>query len=338
MKKRLAFLLALTLAVGLLGGCSLGKEPAPESSGPLPESSEVPEKPYQIGLIQYSESQAPDAIREAFMNRLEEWGYGDEKVQIDYQNAQGDPGKAADICEKFVEDQTDIIVAISSPAAQAAVKAAEGSDVKVLFAGAEDLAELGVKNQESPEGNVTGAGSGVSAAAMVDLALQADPELKTAGLLYRADQEDSKAAAARLKEYCMEKGLAVEEAAMTSESEVQKSAKALCEKADALFTPESGLFTTGAAAAEAARSAKIPWYTAVESLVQEGALASVTPDYAGMGGKAADMAAQIIAGKEISQMAVSVFSVGQVTVNQATLNALEVKIPEEVLETAAFFQ
>ena len=64
------------------------------------------------------------------MSRLEEWSYDASKVEIDYQNAQGDSAKLEEICQGFVEDGVDMIVAVSTPAAQAAVKAAQGTEVQ----------------------------------------------------------------------------------------------------------------------------------------------------------------------------------------------------------------
>ena len=49
------------------------------------------------------------------MSRLEEWSYDASKVEIDYQNAQGDSAKLEEICQGFVEDGVDMIVAVSHP-------------------------------------------------------------------------------------------------------------------------------------------------------------------------------------------------------------------------------
>lgn len=91
------------------------------------------EETYEIGLVQYKEHTALNSLREAFMGRLEEWGCDESQVKIDYQNAGGDPAQAAEICSGFVQQEVDMIVAIATPAAQAAITAAEGTGVTVLF-------------------------------------------------------------------------------------------------------------------------------------------------------------------------------------------------------------
>ena len=130
------------------------------------------EESYQIGLVQYQEQTTLNALREAFMSRLEEWGCDETQVEIEYQNAGGDPAKAQEICQGFVEDQVDMIVAISTPAAQAAVSAAEGTDVTVMFTGVANEAALGL--DQSQEAKVTGVVSPTPVNSLVDLARQAD--------------------------------------------------------------------------------------------------------------------------------------------------------------------
>ena len=155
MKKVLSALLGLAVTASALAGCANGDSPAPSPS-PSPEVSRVVEESYQIGLVQYQEQTTLNALREAFMSRLEEWGCDETQVEIEYQNAGGDPAKAQEICQGFVEDQVDMIVAISTPAAQAAVSAAEGTDVTVMFTGVANEAALGL--DQSQEAKVTGGG------------------------------------------------------------------------------------------------------------------------------------------------------------------------------------
>ena len=109
MKKILSVLLCLALGAGVLAGCSHQEEPSPTPS-PSPEVSQVAE-PYKIGLVQYREHGELDSLREAFMSRLEEWGCDEDRVEIDYQNAGGDPVKAEEICDTFVKGGVDMIVA-----------------------------------------------------------------------------------------------------------------------------------------------------------------------------------------------------------------------------------
>lgn len=211
MKKTVLTILSLALAVCLLAGCSNGVTSSVVShlpSGTEPGKTEA--QPYKIGLIQYMEHPSLDTIREAFMSRLEEWGYDETKVVIDYQNAGGENANVNTICQKFVGDKVDMIVAIATPAAQVAVSSTEGTDIKVLFAAVNDpQQDLGIKTPDKPEGNVTGTSDRIPVTSAIDLALKVDPDLKTFGMLYNSGESNSVNAAAEAKKYCEEKGIEV---------------------------------------------------------------------------------------------------------------------------------
>lgn len=344
LKKILCGALCLALTACAMGGCSLkGGDSSGASSQPVSSGlvSQAPERPYKIGLIQYAEQPSLDTVREAFMSRLEEWAYDETMVEIDYQNAGGDAAKAETICKGFVDGGADMVVAISDPAAKAAVSAAKGTETKVLFAAASDPEkDLEVKNLLVPEGNVTGTKCGSSVKATIDLALRADPGLKVLGLLYDPDEPISKAQADEARAYCGEKGVEVAEAAVSKgmkEEDVSKAVTALCEKAGAVFTPMDGTAPDFAAVvSKAVRQAKKPWYAVEASLVQSGALAAVSADYTELGYETADLAVELMAGKPVSQAPVYVFDDFQTTINQAALDAVKTAFPEEILASANF--
>ena len=341
MKKVISILLALSLTVCLFAGCSNG-----ETSSVLPSSqnssevSKTSDGPYKIGLIQYVEHPSLDTIRESFMSRLEEWGYDETKVQIDYQNAGGENANVNTICQKFVGDKVDMIVAIATPAAQVAVSSTQNTDIKVLFAAVNDpVADLGIKTPEKPEGNVTGTSDRIPVTSTVDLALQADPDLKTFGLLYNSGESNSVAAADAAKKYCEEKGIAVVEGTVSNTSEVQQVATDLCTKADAIFTStDNSIASSIAVVTDCTRKAKVPWYVGADSMVQDGALAAIGIDYTELGNKSADMAVELIAGKSVAEVPVFFFETYQTYINQTTLDAVGIKFPEDVLAAANFFK
>lgn len=273
------------------------------------------------------------------MSRLEEWSYDASKVEIDYQNAQGDSAKLEEICQGFVEDGVDMIVAVSTPAAQAAVKAAQGTEVKVLFAAVNDPQEdLGIANLDEPEGSVTGVSDQAAVSATIDLAKQATPSIQTLGLLH-SGEDAAVSAAAQAKTYAESLGLTVVEKAVSSQAEFQQAAEELCGQADAILTASDNLAASSAEAiAQAASAAGKPWYAHGDcQLVQQGALAGVSVDYAEVGSKCADLAVQVMAGRPVAELPVHFFSQPEVYLNLAAQQALSVEFPAEALDTALFF-
>lgn len=341
MKKLCSTLLCLVLLVGVLGGCQGKEEESSLPSSSLPQSSTVeeePEKsgPWQIGLIQYEEHDALDNLRQAFMSRLEEWGCDDTQVEIDYQNAQGDPEKAETICQDFVEDSVDMIVALSTPGAQAALEAAKDSQVAVVFAGVSTLEPLPMEGVE----NATGVISPTPVTQLLNLALQADSGLSTLGVLYNPEEEQSVVDVETVKTYCSEQGVEVVESTVSQGDDVAQAATDLCASVDALFTPADNTVALDAASvAQAASAAGVPWYAAATSMVQQGALAALGVTEREMGQKAADLAVEVIQGRPASEVPVYTFSEQNTFLNLTTLNSLDrVTLSQEIQQSAYIYQ
>lgn len=145
MKKGLAVL--LSGAMLLLAACGGGGNQA---------SGEKKDEMVKIGITQIVEHPSLDAAREGFIEALKDAGYEEGKnLKLDYQNAQGDMNNNASIAQKFVSDKNDLILAIATASAQAAVQATK--DIPVLFTAITDPvgAEL-VQSMEKPGGNATG--------------------------------------------------------------------------------------------------------------------------------------------------------------------------------------
>lgn len=332
MKKIGSVLLCVALVLGVLGGCAPQEEESSlVSVSPSPSPTPEPAGPWRIGLVQYQEHSALDAIRESFMQRLEEWGCTEEQVEIQYQNAQGDPAQAGEICQGFVEDEVDMIVALATPAAQAALSAVAGTQIQVVFAGVTDPEPLGLTEGAAPESAVTGVVSPAPAGSLLDLALQADSGLQTLGVLYNPEEANALAQVEALQAACAERGITVTESTVSSSEEVQQAAGELCAAVDALYTPaDSTVAPAAAAVSEAAKGAGTPWYAGSESMVQAGALAAVGVEEKETGRKAADLAAQLIRGQAVSQAPVYTFSTFRTFLNVTTLQALEgISLPQE---------
>ena len=95
MKKLLAIVLTLALTLTLFG-CSGGSS-SEDSSAPSGKGEKL-----KIGIIQIMEHPSLDEIRTAFLNEMAALGYDENKVEYDYQNAQGEGANVTSICQKFV--------------------------------------------------------------------------------------------------------------------------------------------------------------------------------------------------------------------------------------------
>ena len=136
--KRVMMVLALLLSFGLIFGSGLSA------------------KMIRIGEHQIVSHPALDNDSKGFKVALEEEGFIEGKnIEIERLNAQGDQSNCAIIARKFVDDQVDLIHAISTPNAQATVKLTK--TIPIVFSSVTDPVATGIIPKMGETGtNVTG--------------------------------------------------------------------------------------------------------------------------------------------------------------------------------------
>ena len=321
MKKLMTVVLILVLTVTMMTGCGGAADDT-----------------LKVGIIQLMEHPSLDTIRESIIEGLEEEGYVDgENISIDYQNGQNDMSTMKNIAQKFVGDEVDVIVAIATPAAQAALS--ETTDIPIVFAAITDPvdAEL-VDSLETPGGNVTGTSDEVSAAQIMGLAKEITPEFKTIGALYNIGEDNSVSVVAGLKDFAAKNGYKVVESTVTNTSEVQQAAQYLADKVDIVFSPiDNTVASSMAIVTDIFNNADIPYYVSADSMVVDGGLATYGIDYTVLGKETATMIADILGGADPATMAVKKMSDMSVYVNTDTAKEIGVEIPKAVLDKATTF-
>lgn len=282
-----------------------------------------------VGVIQLAQHPSLDEIYAAFEKQLnEEAAKAGITVKIDYQNGQGDPTNINTICQKFVGDKVDAIVAIATPAAQGAAAAAEGSNIPIVFSAVTDPVEAQlVMNPSAPEGNITGTSDAIPVDKIFALAKELTPNVKSFGIVYNMGEPNSVVVVEQAKKYLAENGITLEESPITASGEVQMAAKNLSGKCDAIFVPIDNMVANAmpVLAQEAIAEGK-PVYAAADSLVRDGALASVGVNYTNLGKKTADMLIKVLQGTAIKDIPVEILSDNAVVVNEDTAKALNIDV------------
>lgn len=328
--KSVVVLVCLSLLMTSLAGCA----PKQKETGESPQN----DKKLKIGIVQIVEHPSLNTIRESFIKELAQQGFKDgEKVVIDYQNAQGDQTNLKTICQKFVNSKYDLIIAIATPSAQAAV--GETKEIPIVFSACTDPVGSGlVSNLEKPGRNVTGTSDAVSAEKIMELAKRITPNIKTVGALYTSSETNSVSVVNNLKDYAAKNGLTVVEATVTNSSEVQQAVTSLVGKVDAVFSPiDNTVASAMPLVAQVANKAKKPVYVGADSMVKEGGLATFGINYTILGQETAKMAAQILNGQKAGDIAVKTMTDMDIYVNKDTAAAIGVAIPDDVLKAATVF-
>ena len=328
MKKFVALMMSLMM---LLAACGTAADPASSAASQSASPSSGSQAAsgdgelLRIGVVQYIEHPSLNQIRETCLAQLEARGYDTSKVEIDYQNGAGDFANLTSISQKFVGDGCDLIIAIATPAAQAA--AAATSEIPIVFAAVTDPVSAGLVTDPShPDRNTTGTSDAIPVDAIFQLAARMTPDVKSFGFLYNAGESNSLSVIQQAKEYCDANNISYTEATVTTSAEVQQSALQLLSKADAIYVPidntvASAMTTLGSLCVEN----KKPCYVSADSMVLDGGLASVGVNYDDLGTQTGDMAADILDGASVADTPVRTLEQFNEVVNDEVAAALGIQ-------------
>ncbi len=331
MKKLFALLVSIVMTLAL-GACSAGNTPASAGPSDTGSSPAGDGKQVTVGLIQLMEHPSLDEIRGAITARLEEKAAENGlAVRVDYQNGQGDPSTINTICQQFVANKVDVIVAIATPAAQGAATAAENSGIPVVFSAVTDPVAAGlVDSIEAPGRNITGTSDAIPVEKIFALAGELTPDVKSYGLIYNTSEDNSLAVIAEVKAYLDGKKIPYTDGAITSSADVQTSARNLLEKCDAVFAPiDNTVASAMGVLADEAIQVKKPVYVAADSMVADGGLATVGVNYTNLGSQTADMVLKVLTGTPAGEIPVEVLRDNAVVINAETAAAIGVEIPAD---------
>lgn len=312
------------------------QESTVETSGET-EAASTGELP-NIGVIQLMEHTSLNIIYDSFIAELEALGYGDKVgANIDFKNAQGDMANITSIVQTFEGSKPDIVVAITTPVAQGAMSLTK--DMPVVFSAVTDPISAGVVTDlETTDKGMTGTSDAIQVEKILDLALEITPDIKTVGYIYNPGEDNSVSNLAKAKAYLTDKGIAFEEASISTSSDLQTAASALVEKVDAIFVANDNTVASAMPALmQVANAAKVPVYVGADSMVMDGGFATVGIDYTDLGKETARMVVDILNGKSVSEIPVKVFKDDlYIYVNQKTLAELGITLPESITSDAKY--
>ena len=290
------------------------------------------EEVYKIGICQLTEHIALDQAYEGFVDGLAEAGYVDgENIEIDYQNAQGDQSNCPTIASKLVNDQSDLILAIATPAAQACANATE--EIPILITAVTDPAESGlVEDNAAPGSNITGTSDLTPVKEQLDLMMQLLPDTEKIAILYCSSESNSEIQAQIAIEAAQELGIETMEATVSNSNEIQQVVQNLIGKVDVIYAPTDNMIAAGMQTVSMiANPAGLPIICGEEGMVENGGLATNGINYYNLGKQTAAMAVKILTGEaEPATMPIEYLEEVDTVINAATVEELGIEIPEEL--------
>ena len=295
-------------------------------------------QPLVIGITQIVEHPALDAARDGFIAALEEAGFKEgEDVVYDLQNAQGDFTNAISIAQKFKDDKVDLIVAIATPTAQAALQVNKEIPI-VINAVTDPVAASLAQSWESSGNNLTGMSDAAPNKQQVELIPQFLPAAKNVGTIYNAGEANSVVQIEVAKEVCEELGLKLIEVTVSNSSEVLMAAQSLAGRVEAIYiVTDNTVVSALESVINVCNRQKIALIVADPSSVDRGALASYGIDYFSLGKKSGEIALKIIKGAKPSDIPIQTITDPnelQFVVNLDTAKTIGISVSEEIIKAA----
>ena len=270
----------------LLGGCSNNKK----------SDSDQPVK--HVGVLQVVQHPSLDKAYEGFKKGLKEEGYVEGKnLKIDYQNAQNSQDNLKSMSEKLVNEKSDLILGIATPAAQSVANATQ--DIPTVVTAVTDLKAAKLVNSDAKPGrNVTGTTDMVSIDKQIKLLLSIVPKAKTIGVMYNAGEANSKIQADLAIKALKKAGVKVLVKTANTTNDVQQVTETLAGKVQGIYVPTDNTFASASSIiGKVVKEKKIPLVAGSTDQVKTGGLASIGIDYEALGEQTGKMAAKILAGK-----------------------------------------
>lgn len=321
MKKSNKVIAAVLSAVMVMSLTACGGE----STGVSADGS----KKYQIGVCQLLEHPALDAATQGFQEALTEL-LGEENVNFDIQNAQGEQATCATISNNFVAGGYDLILANATSPLQAA--AAATSTIPILGTSVTDFATaLEIDDWTGVTGkNISGTSDLAPIDEQENMLIELFPDTKTVGILYCSAEPNSKYQAIEFEKALDEDGIAYKEYTASDSNDIASVVQNAISEVDVIYIPTDN---TMAANTETINNitlpAGIPVVAGEEGICAGCGVATLSISYYDIGYKAGEMAYEILVnGADISAMAVEYAPQVTKEYNAEICSKLDISVPE----------
>ena len=249
---------------------------------------------YTIGINQFAVHGSLDNCREGFLEGLAENGIVEGKnLTVLEENAQADPGLAAQISTNFAGQKVDLICAIATPSAQSAYSVGRKNDIPVIYTAVTDPVAAELANADgTPVGEVTGTSDKLPVEQQLEMIRAILPDAKKIGIMYTTSEVNSASTLAEYKEKAADYGFEIVESGVSSTADIPLAADSLLEQVDCLNNLTDNTVVASLPLILSKANAKnIPVFGSEIEQVKIGCLAAMGLDYVDLGKQTGRMAA-----------------------------------------------
>ena len=289
-----------------------------------------------VGVLQLTSHPALDIIYEGIVDALKEEGFVDGKtMQLDFQNAQGDQSNLNSMSTRFVSHNAALMIGIATPSAQALANSSK--DIPIILGAVTDPKGAGlVKDNKNPGGNITGVSDLTPIKEQFELIKDILPEAKKIGILYSSSEDNSIVQANQATEIAESMGFEITVSTVSSTNDVSQVSSSLVNQVDAVWVPTDNTIASAMSTlVSAADNKNIPIFPAVDTMVNDGGLATVGLNQYELGKLTGKMAATVLKGdNKPATMPIQYLKEGDIIINREKATQLGITIPKQILDKA----
>lgn len=295
--------------------------------------------PIKIGICKIVEHPALDAVEQGVIDALSAAGYArDVDVEYSLASAQGDFTVAISIAQNFLAQGVDLVVAIATPTAQAAVEVFRGTNIPIIYAAVTDPvgSELVLDATDpSGNGNVTGVSDMIPVAAHLRLLQDLSPDIARVGIVYNPGEANSVLLTGMAIAAAVELGLEIITATADSTANVQMAAQSLVGRVDAFYvTTDNTVVSAIDSVLAASEEASVPFLMADPTSIAHATLAAGF-DYYEHGLTVGDIVLRVLSGTLPNEIPVTYQPNAEVHLNLDLAAAIGFEFPLSIIEQAA---
>lgn len=269
-----------------------------------------------------------DLIVSSMKTEMEAKGFKEgETVQYTIRNANGDANAAVGILRELELSGPDVVVAITTPVAQAAIKEVRSP---LVFSAVTDPVGAGVvDSMEKPPAAITGVSDQWPYKAQLELARSLVPGAKTLGVVFNPGEAASQYGIGQIRTLAPPLGFQVTEIPVSNTGEILGALKVKAPGLDAIFLSSDNTVISGVPAAlSVSFDQKKPLFVGDAGTVEQGGLAAVSVGYDGVGRETAKLVVRMLAGDR--NIPVVVASDAEAYLNADTAKRIGLEIPADV--------
>ena len=291
-------------------------------------------KTYTIGIVNLSANL--EMVVDAFKEGMAELGYVEgENVSYIYEGPV-DVDKLDAVAQGLVEADVDLILAITTPATQAAQRATAGADIPVVFIPVTDPVGAGIVDSlTQPGGNTTGITYSNQEGQRLGWLLQVVPTIEQVYIVYNPQDQSPVLALESVNEVAGKLGVEIITREASTPEEIAAAFDNTPQEADAIFfLPDSLINARQIDWFKMAIELKLPTSGPNVATVQEGTLTAYGIDLAvAARQEGARLADQILRGIKPADLPVEMAEFFS-AINLETAEAIGLDIPDTILRQA----